>query len=128
MSHVKTCELCQQTELVFKENAIDYLSQRSFELWYCSTCDSYQTRGNFEKDEEYYGAGYYGSQKGKFSPFIEKIFHWNHRRNALFFYDKFKPKTVLEIGCGRAYILKELKTMGVEVSCLESSTAMAFPR
>jgi 2-polyprenyl-3-methyl-5-hydroxy-6-metoxy-1,4-benzoquinol methylase len=123
MQHAKICELCQQTELVFKEHAIDYLSERSFELWYCPHCESYQTRGNFEKAEEFYGTNYYGSQKGKFLPFIEKIFHWNHRRNALFFYHKFKPSKVLEIGCGRAYILKELKTMGVDVYCLESATA-----
>ncbi len=53
MLPVKTCELCQQTELVFKEHAVDYLSERSFELWYCPHCESYQTRGNFEKAEEF---------------------------------------------------------------------------
>ena len=74
-------------------------------------------------DLSYYGTEYYGSAAGKFSAYLEPIFSFNHLRNARYFYKRFQPKTVLEVGCGRAYILSALQKLGCTVFGLESDQA-----
>jgi SAM-dependent methyltransferase len=122
---VSSCPICQQNALVqIPQHCTDYLSQETFSLLKCEACGCYITQGLSQAlTNDYYGTAYYNSKKGKFSPLIENIFRWNHRRNASFLYHRFRPKRVLEIGCGRAYILRELKQLGVEVYCLESAGA-----
>jgi SAM-dependent methyltransferase len=119
------CPICQQNTLYqTSHTCTDYLTKHTFTLLGCHACGCYITQGVLHSQSvDYYGKAYYNSKVGKFSPLIEKIFRWNHKRNARFFYKHFHPKTVLEIGCGRAYILRELKQWGVQVYCLESAGA-----
>ncbi|MCV6639194.1 class I SAM-dependent methyltransferase [Candidatus Albibeggiatoa sp. nov. NOAA] len=117
-----TCPICKQHTLALsKQTCTDYISKQSFSLLHCTHCGCYVTHGELQQD--YYGQAYYNSKKGKFSPLIEKIFKLNHQRNAKQFYQRFQPKRILEIGCGRAYLLKELKQLDCEVYCLESDEA-----
>jgi SAM-dependent methyltransferase len=117
------CPICQQNTLSqTSHKCTDYLSKHTFSLLNCHACGCYITQGIYPTTD-YYGTAYYNSKKGKFSPLIEKIFRFNHKRNAQFFYKNFQPKRVLEMGCGRAYILRELKQLGVQVYCLESAGA-----
>ncbi len=74
-------------------------------------------------DKNYYGEDYYNSEAGKFSTIIEKLFRFNHIKNAKFLNNNFQGRQVLEVGCGRGYILKELKKLGADVYCLESADA-----
>ncbi|MCI5118067.1 MAG: class I SAM-dependent methyltransferase [Candidatus Electrothrix sp. LOE1_4_5] len=119
------CPLCHQHAL--KDSpviSVDYISGHPFKLYQCIHCRSWTTdTANLGSPEQYYGPAYYNSAKGKFSRLFEKIFAWNHRRNAHKIYRTFHPEKVLEIGCGRAYLLKELKKKGIEVHCLESDEA-----
>jgi len=121
------CPLCKQHSLLKQTQVCpDYLTKHPFTLLHCPTCDCYFTQDNLTTTDhhiDYYGPTYYNSKGGKFSPWIEQIFRLNHQRNAAQFYQKFHPQSVLEIGCGRAYILRELKQLGCEVYCLESGTA-----
>lgn len=72
----------------------------------------------------YYGETYYNAKSGKFTALFEKIFRFNHKRNAKHLYRHYPASRILEVGCGRAYILKELKKLGSEeVVCLESADA-----
>jgi len=121
------CQCCQQAELIqLDEVFIDYLSEQDFQIWRCPHCQSMETRG-LKQSQDYYGQAYYGSEKGKFNPWLEKIFKANHHRNAKKLYKAAgQPKNVLEIGCGRAYILKALKNLGCQVQGLESADAAAW--
>ncbi|MDH3349264.1 MAG: class I SAM-dependent methyltransferase [Desulfobulbaceae bacterium] len=119
------CPVCKQGSMQpTKELCKDYISEKFFKLLRCNKCSCAKT--DFKEEDfqnDFYGPVYYNSSKGKFIPLIEKIFQWNHKRNAKNIYHNFKPKNVLEVGCGRAYLLKELANLGIEVSCLESATA-----
>ncbi|MEK7991644.1 MAG: class I SAM-dependent methyltransferase [Thiotrichaceae bacterium] len=116
------CPICKQALLVnSNQKSKDYISKQTFTLLHCPHCGCYITHGDMQQD--YYGQTYYNSKKGKFNPLIEKIFKFNHQQNAKQFYQRFQPKRILEIGCGRAYLLKELKKLSCEVYCLESSEA-----
>jgi ubiquinone/menaquinone biosynthesis C-methylase UbiE len=104
-----------------KSGVRDYLSREEFELWCCDECSSLQTIGDTQGD--YYGQAYYGSREGKFSPITEKIFRFFHTLKAKKFYQKFKPETVVEVGCGRGYILSILAKLGCKVVGIESAGA-----
>lgn len=125
MTTPSPCPLCEQGELTpFSQIFTDYLSRESFMLQYCRHCHCYMTHGvSTDSTTNYYGMAYYNSKAGKFSPIIEKLFRWNHQRNARWLYQSFQPHTVLEIGCGRAYLLRELQHFGCQVYCLEAATA-----
>jgi len=119
-----TCPICRGGSLLLlSPQAIDYISNKSFFLKQCLRCGSVITVGTTTSFDESYGEAYYNSPKGKFSPIFEKIFRWNHKRNAKLLNDRLHPQSVLEIGCGRAYLLRELKALGVDVFALESSSA-----
>jgi 2-polyprenyl-3-methyl-5-hydroxy-6-metoxy-1,4-benzoquinol methylase len=102
----------------------DYISENSFILLSCKNCRCSFTRSQqSNQGKNYYGEEYYNSEAGKFSTIIEKLFRFNHRKNAGFLKTNFPAKRILEVGCGRGYILGELKKSGAEVYCLESTTA-----
>ena len=122
---VSVCPLCAKKSLFPVEKTFsDYITQDKFVLWRCSACECYVTQvPAAASQKDYYGAAYYNSTKGKFSPLLEKIFQFNHRRHARFFYQRFKPKAVLEIGCGRAYQLIAFQQLGAQAYGLESANA-----
>lgn len=115
------CPICEKnTSSVTPYPCSDYLTKHKFCLLKCDHCGTYTTQlTSGHPCIDYYGPAYYNSKAGKFSPFIEKLFRFNHERNARFFYKNFQPSSVLEVGCGRAYISRELKQLGCQVSCLE---------
>jgi len=116
------CNICQQGERHQLEGGFyDYITRRPFEIWSCDHCGTKVTRG--EVQGNFYGQAYYGSEEGKFSKLLEPIFNANHNRNANGFYKRFHPKTVLEVGCGRGYILSALKKVGCKVQGIESADA-----
>jgi 2-polyprenyl-3-methyl-5-hydroxy-6-metoxy-1,4-benzoquinol methylase len=120
------CPICEKQRTLVKTQyqCTDYISQQTFALNQCEACGCYVTEIEQQSRQvDYYGKTYYNSARGKFSPLIEKIFRFSHKRNALMFYKQFHPDTVLEIGCGRGYLLRELKALGCQVHCLESNQA-----
>lgn len=125
VENISVCPLCAKNTLSpVKKTFFDYITKDKFSLWKCSECASLTTRGFAAvSNNDYYGAAYYNSAKGKFSPLVEKIFRFNHRRHARFFWQRFQPKSVLEIGCGRAYQLMAFKELGVDAYGLESANA-----
>jgi len=119
------CPLCnsRNTETAY-QNCKDYITEQQFELIQCQQCQIYITAGlEKARDKNFYGSEYYSSEKGKFSALLEKIFSSNHKRHARKFYNRFNPQTVLDIGCGRAYLLQELKKLGCQIQGLESEDA-----
>jgi len=116
------CKICDKGHLKHLDSAVkDYISSDEFELWRCDKCSSLQTVGDIQAD--YYGQAYYGSPDGKFSPLTEKVFRFFHSLKARKFYRKFQPESVLEVGCGRGYILAILSKLGCKVVGIESAGA-----
>ncbi len=120
-----TCQLCGQDSIEPKElYAKDYLSNEVFSLTQCPHCQCMMTRlPSAEQKHDYYGKDYYNSSAGKFTFVLEKIFRLNHAHNAKYFHTHFPSDRILEIGCGRGYLLRELKRLGSTVHCLESADA-----
>lgn len=119
------CPFCRETQLQ-KTNKIstDYISKKSFNLTKCYNCGCHLTdTTHLSREDPIYGNIYYNSPKGKFLSLFEFLFSWTHKRNAKQLHKRFFPKKTLEIGCGRAYLLTELKKLGSEVYCLESAEA-----
>ena len=119
------CQFCgmQITDLTSR-SCKDYISGDTFDLLSCKNCRCSFTRSNHpNRNKNYYGADYYNSEAGKFSNLIEKVFRFNHIKNAKFLKNNFPAARLLEVGCGRGYLLRELQKIGAEVYCLESTQA-----
>ncbi|MBU0664939.1 MAG: class I SAM-dependent methyltransferase [Proteobacteria bacterium] len=120
-----TCLICGRSTLEATNlQARDYLSNNQFTLARCVHCQCLMTMdAQQDQKHDYYGENYYNASSGKFSTVIEKIFRLNHARNARYFHTHFPSTNILEVGCGRGYLLKELKRLGATVFCLESADA-----
>jgi len=121
----KLCQICsKQTLFQVKNQCIDYISNEKFNLLKCNSCGCYFTEPPLnKKNTDYYGEEYYNKKTGKFSPLVEYFFKFNHRKNARKIYSRFNAVKILEVGCGRGYLLNEVSKLGADVYCLESSDA-----
>lgn len=122
---LKPCQICGRNTIEATNlQAKDYLSNDCFELLRCSHCHCLVTAARQpDLKRDYYGEDYYNASSGKFSSVLEKLFRFNHARNARYFHTHFPSSRILEVGCGRGYLLKELKRLGASVFCLESAEA-----
>lgn len=120
-----TCLICGQNNLEPKELCVkDYLSNKEFRVEQCPHCRCMRTLvPTVEQKQNFYGENYYNNSTGKFAPVLEKIFRLNHARNARYLRTSFPANRILEVGCGRGYLLRELKRLGASVHCLESADA-----
>lgn len=120
------CPICTATQLAKPKSftAKDYISDETFHIHQCHHCHTWQTRmPSGTKSADYYGTEYYNSRSGKFSPILEKIFILNHFLNAKQLAKHCPKGKVLEVGCGRGYLLRALKEMHAAVFCLEAPDA-----
>jgi len=119
------CRFCGSEKVGFTSTPCkDYISEDSFDLLECKNCQCLFTHSSHpDRDKNYYGVDYYNSEAGKFSTIIERLFRFNHIKNAKFLKKNFLAEQILEVGCGRGYILKELRRLGADVYCLESAGA-----
>ncbi len=121
----KQCQVCRKGVYTKTVLCTDYISKETFELRTCSVCKSGETTGIVNaQSTKYYGEQYYNAASGKFRPRFERFFRFNHKQNAKRLYRDHPSSRILEVGCGRAYILRELRDLGSEVSCLESTGAV----
>jgi SAM-dependent methyltransferase len=120
-----SCPICGQNTIeITSLRGKDYLSNDHFDLLRCRHCQCLTTRTSQpDRERDYYGEDYYNASSGKFSSVVEKLFRLNHARNARYFHTHFPSTRILEVGCGRGYLLKELKRLGASVFCLESARA-----
>lgn len=77
------------------------------------------------KPSEFYGEGYFfraeGSNYGRkteegivFAPYVEETYLLRDRDLAKFLVNKFRPRTILILGCARGYLVKAFREVGVE--------------
>lgn len=83
----------------------------------CTSCGLVRL-GRLPRLEEAYPPDYYGSGEAKFLPGIEILSHAppalmvTARRLASRLPDGAKPRSVLDVGCGRGYLLRQFRRMG----------------
>lgn len=96
-----------------------------FELVECQNCHVVRTEPLLDDDRlsEFYAQSYYGSREGKFTLFIEMLTHYFSyfraksllaRVRARQNFDRSPYLRVLDVGCGRATLLKILDQLGCE--------------
>lgn len=117
-----TCVHCRHEEFTTDIQGYDFdTGEKSFDLETCCQCQLTRTAPLLNDDQlsEYYASSYYGSSEKKFNPFIEAWTVWSNIRLAkkiLASYKKINTKRdnlkVLDIGCGRANLLKAFKQYG----------------
>ncbi len=122
-----SCPCCSSVLRPTPFQARDYLTRRTFLLSECPRCGQLETiLPQGIKLSDAYGHEYYRSEKGKFIPGVEQLFRATHRRRAQDILSRYRPDSVLEIGCGRGEILCALSTHGVRVAGLESPDAPSW--
>ena len=133
------CSFCGENETQQVFRAFDFdLSVEPFALWQCSQCGVTQTwpRPDTAALDQYYSRSYYGGGTRKFSGIIEFLtvlackFRAKKIINALA-KTKLVGRTVkvLDIGCGRANLLRQLRTTkwecyGIEREKYPSNSSM----
>lgn len=103
---------------------LDRISKRRFTILKCRTCQTGWTDVSNDFDvSPYYPKEYYGKKNIRFNRFVEFFIHLFRKRRArainIFFGSR--PGRILDIGCGRALMLQELKQQGWKCYGIEYS-------
>ena len=119
-----TCSLCGGTQNNLCFTALDFdNSVEQFDIAQCSQCSLAMTEPAPEPSvmDGYYPDTYYGSGKKKFSGVIESLTVMGCKLRAKKILKEVSPTSptestskVLDIGCGRANLLRHLKDLGCE--------------
>ncbi|MEK7858808.1 MAG: class I SAM-dependent methyltransferase [Elusimicrobiota bacterium] len=76
--------------------------------------------------EKYYPPTYYGKENVRFNPFFEAMTRLFQRRRARVLHNRVPRGPVLDIGCGRGFLLSYLRTLGYEPHGMEFSDTAAW--
>jgi 2-polyprenyl-3-methyl-5-hydroxy-6-metoxy-1,4-benzoquinol methylase len=112
--------------------ASDYISGENFSVVHCRACGQVVTAPVPADIGKYYPAGYYGDAQGRRFPAAmewlqEKLYVWRARQVLRRLRQK-NPR-VLDIGCGRGWLLNAFRQAGAEVTGTEfSDGACRFAR
>ncbi|WP_455208717.1 class I SAM-dependent methyltransferase [Kaarinaea lacus] len=128
----RKCVNCGHSTFIQLFNAYDFdTGKQPFALESCNHCHLTRTSPVLDENElsPFYDINYYGSSDKKFSSFIESWTVWNNNRLANKILHSAgaqhnqpdKPTRVLDIGCGRANLLKAFDRSGCECFGVERS-------
>jgi len=123
---------CGHTSFIHVFDSYDFDSgKKHFALEKCSNCHLTRTSPVLNEADlaTYYDIGYYGSSKKKFNSLIEAWTIWSNNRLAkkilsaasVHVRRSEEPVRVLDIGCGRANLLKAFKRNGCQCFGVERS-------
>jgi len=109
------CENCGSPQFRRLYSSHDYVSGERFEIVQCRLCGlvrSLLPGSEFDHDR-YYDTAYYGDQGRRFPDAIEWLVHAFRRHRARFVQSQHpSPGRILDIGCGRGWMLAELQRRG----------------
>lgn len=126
----KSCMICgeQAYSVLFEARDFD-TGTKQFILQECNKCRSVRTFPVLSEDQiaGYYSCDYYGAGQEKFSGIMERITRYSNYRlaksiNRCFHSLNDKKDTdirVLDVGCGRANLLKEMRKLGYDCHGVE---------
>lgn len=121
------CPNCRGHRAKHRISAKDFDSGRKdFDLLSCPDCGLVRTslRPTEAELDACYSTAYYGKGQGKFLPQLEGVLNLMTRRRARFLLGLLPPPLrksprVLDVGCGRAMLLKAMAGLGAECHGLE---------
>ncbi len=120
------CIQCRQDVSTQPFLNIEQLTQHPFTIMRCSQCGLGWTVVPSDFDvSPYYPEEYYGSKNKRFQPVVEWLISFFRRARAGMILRQMKPGRILDIGCGRGLMLKELKEHGWECFGTEYSAKAA---
>jgi 2-polyprenyl-3-methyl-5-hydroxy-6-metoxy-1,4-benzoquinol methylase len=108
-------------------HARDYISNQDFEVTRCPQCGLAQTivKRQITLDSKHYPDDYYGKEK-RYGAFSSKIVNYLARRRVNYLGLLPSAGSVLDIGCGQGWFLKQFKNQGWETLGIEVSDIAAF--
>ncbi|HEY5603072.1 MAG TPA: class I SAM-dependent methyltransferase [Gammaproteobacteria bacterium] len=128
----RLCVSCGQSSFTRLIDGYDFdTGEKPFALELCDHCGLTRTSPVLNADElgAYYEIDYYGSADKKFNPFIESWTIWSNKRLADKILHSARNRSggegesirVLDIGCGRANLLKAFNRRGCQCFGVERS-------
>jgi SAM-dependent methyltransferase len=124
----RPCDRCGSGEASVAFRSDDFISGESFDLLRCLNCGLLRTdfRGSSSDLARYYGSAYYsiggrrlkGTLKVIMSSFRSVRARWVARRAA-------GPGKILDLGCGRGFMLASMKRMGWDCMGTEIASEVA---
>lgn len=128
-SDIHLCPLCKDTLPHHIRRVSDFdTSTEDFSLMVCEKCGLARTDPMPSEDEldRYYSGEYYGTKSKKFNPAMEWLTVIANKNRAKYLHSLLKKNNpennsyrILDIGCGRGNLLKELSNLGCECHGVE---------
>jgi SAM-dependent methyltransferase len=99
-----------------------------FSVSRCGKCGLGQTRPVVPDDEigRYYPSSYYGRENVRFNPLFEAMTHLFQKRRSRVIHNRVARGPVLDVGCGRGFLLSFLSSLGYEAHGTELSELSAW--
>ena len=109
------------------EKAFDAV-EPGFSVRRCPDCGLGKTHPPLppERIGEYYPETYYGKENVRFGPLFEALTRLFRRRRAAVLFNRVPRGAVLDVGCGRGFLLAYLKELGYEAHGMEFSDTAAW--
>ena len=103
-------------------------AEQGFAVLACPDCGLGRTWPPVSADKigSWYPQEYYGKENVRFNPLFEKMTHLFQRRRASVLHNRVPRGPVLDVGCGRGFLLNFLRELGYEPHGLELSEHAAW--
>jgi SAM-dependent methyltransferase len=103
-------------------------TEPGFSVLRCPDCGLGRTWPPVEADKigAWYPEQYYGKGNVRFNALFEKMIRWFRRRRAAVIHNRVPRGPVLDVGCGRGFLLSYLRDFGYEAHGVEFSETAAW--
>ena len=103
-------------------------AEPAFKILRCPDCGLGRTwpPESPEKIASWYPEQYYGKGNVRFNPVFERLVRWFRRRRASVLHNRVPHGPVLDVGCGRGFMLSYLRELGYEPHGVEFSDTSAW--
>jgi len=119
----RVCRACGGSDVPHLWDAME----PGFELLRCEACGAKRTWPEVPDDEigQWYPQEYYGDQNVRFNPVMERMTHRFAKSRARAMAAGRPPGRVLDVGCGRGFMLAGFRALGWDARGVELSEASA---
>jgi 2-polyprenyl-3-methyl-5-hydroxy-6-metoxy-1,4-benzoquinol methylase len=123
-AHPPRCVICGSYS---SRKSFDAVEQ-GFSVLRCPDCGLGRTWPSVPASEvgSWYPETYYGKENVRFNPFFEKLTHLFQWRRAGVLHNRVPRGPVLDVGCGRGFLLNFMRDLGYEPHGIELSETAAW--